>query len=156
MNEDILTQAIHSEIHARDLYRKLSDRLEYETAKSRMLKLSEEEDYHRQILSSRYQTLFNKTFEPRGDVSTGPDFKLLEDSAYKYTDLLEVIRLAIHAESKAITFYSEQRESVSDPEDKSILKTLVRFEKGHKRKLEHELNRLSRAYMKDEQKAKGI
>ena len=53
MNEEILTHAIHSEIHARDLYCKLSDRLEYQTAKSRMLQLSEEEDYHREILSKR-------------------------------------------------------------------------------------------------------
>jgi rubrerythrin len=144
LKQDILTQAIHSEIHARDLYRSLSERLGDRTAKERMLMLSDEENYHRQILSDRYQTLFGQPFEPRADVSTGPDFELLKSSTYKYTDIFEVIRLAIGAESEAISFYRKQRENVSDPKDTSILKKLIRFENGHKRRLERELERLTR------------
>jgi rubrerythrin len=142
--QEILAQAINSEIHARDLYRSLNEKLRDSTAKKRMLKLSHEEDSHRKILSERYRALFSLEFEPRGDVATGPDFELLQASTYRYTDLFEVIRLAIGAESEAISFYQKQWESISDSKDKSILKSLIRFERGHKRKLEHELDRLIR------------
>jgi rubrerythrin len=146
LSADVLSQAINSEIHARDLYRRLAEKLTIEASRQIMEQLSAEEEQHRQILSNRYRSLFSEDFQPNPKGPKGPDFSLLQSSTFAYTDLFEVIRLAIGAESEAATFYSRQLSSASDPEEVKMLKTLVRFEKGHRKKLERELRRLTKKY----------
>jgi rubrerythrin len=146
LSADVLSQAIESEIHARELYRSLSEKITFEDGKDRMVKLSAEEEQHRQILSELYKRLFKKDYEPAPGAPSGPDFALLQASTYEYTDLFEVIRLAIGAEAEAAAFYTQQLASVSDPAEVKMLKYLVRFEKSHQRKLEKELRRLTRKY----------
>ena len=142
----VLSQAIENEIHARELYRTLSEKISIEDGKQRMVKLSDEEEQHRRILNERYKVLFKKDYEPAPGGPTGPDFQLLQASTYAYTDLFEVIRLAIGAEAEAAAFYMQLRASASDPAETRMLRYLIRFEKAHQRKLERELHRLARKY----------
>jgi rubrerythrin len=142
----VLSQAIENEIHARELYRTLSEKISIEDGRERMARLSEEEEQHRRILSDRYRALYQKDYQPAPGGPTGPDFKLLQASTYEYTDLFEVIRLAIGAEAEAAAFYMQLRASASDPAETRMLKYLIRFEKAHRKKLERELHRLARKY----------
>ena len=58
----------------------------------------------------------------------------------------EAVSVAIEAERKAISFYTEQLRSATDAEDRTLLRRLVKFEEGHRRKLQRDYDRLNRRF----------
>ena len=140
MGENILVEAIHREIDARDLYRSLSERIGDSGAKQRMLALSAEEEEHREILAARYEKVHGKSFDrnttPRPD---DPALEFVRRSTFRHTDALEVLRLAIGAETDAAALYANAAHIANEREEARMYRSLVKFEKAHKKKIEREL-----------------
>ena len=143
LQENILNEAIQKEIHARDFYAKISGKIVNNKGRQRMLKLSKEEDSHRKILENRYKNLFKKDFAPNPEIPPEFKFTAAEDTVLDANSSLEIVSIAIGFEEDAIQLYSGQLAAVSDPEDQKILKKLVKFEQGHKSKLQNEHQRLT-------------
>ncbi|MBT3274449.1 MAG: ferritin family protein [Spirochaetales bacterium] len=139
---DFLVTAIHSEIVARDAYIAIGYKIDVEGGKKVMKAMAAEEDEHRHLLAGRYKTLTGKDFIYNPDLKPGPDFSFIEKSTFGRTDALEALRLALGAEEDAIRFYSGELEKAADRSDVKMLNTLIRFERGHKKKLEKEIKRL--------------
>ena len=140
---EVLADAILKETEARDVYKSLSERIGNSKAKGRMLSLSDDEEHHRQLLTDRYENRYGRAFDGAVEHSVSPTFDYIRKSTFKHTDAIEVIRLAIGAETDAAAFYSRAFEKAADPADKKLFRYLIRFEKGHKRKLEKELRRMA-------------
>jgi len=143
---EVLAEAIESERRARDLYKRLSERISIEDGRLRMEQLSIEEEEHRRTLHRRYRELYKEDYRQDRAAPSGPAFALLEASTFAYTDLFEVLRLAVGAEEEAAAFYAQQLTATSEPQEVRMLKHLVRFEKGHRRALERELRRLTKRH----------
>lgn len=144
MGREALTAAISSEIRARDLYREVSGRIVNRRGKRRMERLARDEEGHRVALAGRFRALFGG--EPKADPGApgGPRFDFVKSDIFSKAGALEVVSVAISAETESATFYGKQLESVTDPGDVKLLRRLVKFEQGHKKRLQREYERLSR------------
>ena len=142
--EQYLLQAIHSEIIARDLYAKLSDRVKSEKGKAVMNAMAKEEDKHHTILAERYKSLSGKEYIYDPNIKAGPDYSFLEESVFGYTQVMEALKLALGVELDSVRFYSKLVKTTSDPKDKKTLKKLVKFEESHKKILKHEIKTLEK------------
>jgi rubrerythrin len=139
---EFLLTAIHSEIAARDAYRAIGERVKNPEGQRVMLAMSEEEERHRNILADRYRAVHGEEYHYDPGRASGPDFTFLEKSTFGHTDALEALRLCLASEIDAIGYYSRALASTADRADKRILRSLVRFEKRHKKMLEREIRRL--------------
>ena len=88
MSEDILIEAIHREIAARDLYRSLCERIGDPRAKQRMLDLSTEEEVHRGILAARFEKVQGKSFDRDSSRPADPALEFVQRSTFRHTDAL--------------------------------------------------------------------
>ena len=142
VKSDFLLKAIHSEITARDAYGELIGRIQNSEGKQLMQRLSRDEENHRIRLAARYAAIEGSEYMFDPDIDAGPDFSFLKKSTFSRTDGEEALRLAIGAEIDAVQYYSSQLDDDLCAEDRRMLKDLIRFEKGHKKKLERELKHL--------------
>jgi len=142
VGEEFLRKAIHSEIVARDAYRSISDKIDVPEGKQVMLDMSAEEDRHREILSERFLVRTGTEFSFDPGLKPGPNFSFIEKSTFSHTDALDALSLCLGAEIDAISYYEGELYSATESEDVKMLKSLVKFEKKHKKKLEKELKRL--------------
>ena len=145
LSEQILLQAIHSEILARNSYEMLAGRIEDEDGKAIMSRMSKEEEGHRSTLAARYLKLTGRDYEFDANLTIGPDFSFLKTSAFKYTDALEALKLALSAEFDAIEYYSKALKDADSMADKSMFKTLLRFEKKHQKILTKEITKMQKS-----------
>jgi rubrerythrin len=144
--ETSLYHAIHSEIQAREYYKQVAERVRNQAAKQRLLKLSAEEDKHREKLEKRYNKLHDKEFQFDANLNVSPSFTFIERDVFSQAEAMEVVSVAIKAENEAIDVYTAELERVSEKEDIKLLKWLIRFETSHKRKLQKEYDRLAKNY----------
>ena len=144
IGEDFLAQAIHSEIVARDAYRKLSNRIESEGGKRVMTRMAEEEEGHRVLLSERFHSLNGRPFDESASHDGATDLSFVEKSVFSRTDTLEALKLCLGAEIDAIHRYSFALDSVTEPQDRRMLRLLIRFERGHRKKIERQIGRLTK------------
>lgn len=141
--EDFLLQAIHSEIIARDAYADMAEKIKASDGKAVIAAMSKEEEHHRTVLADRYKALAGRDYTFDSNMDAGPDFSFIKESTFGYTGALDALRLALSAEIDAIKHYSHALDGAADREDKKMLTTLIKFEKGHKKKLEKELKKLT-------------
>jgi rubrerythrin len=73
-----------------------------------------------------------------------PDFTFIEKSVFTFTDAIEALRLCLGAEIDAVYLYSKQMETARTKSDMRMLKSLVRFEKRHKKHLERLIKQTER------------
>ena len=145
ISEEILLKAIHSEILARNAYEMLAGRIQAEDGRRIMATMSKEEEGHRSTLAARYLKLTGKDYEFDANIEAGPDFSFIKASAFKYTDALEALKLALSAEIDAIAFYSKAIDEAGGIGDKSMFKSLLRFEKKHKKILTKEIAKMQKS-----------
>jgi rubrerythrin len=145
ISEEILLQAIHSEILARNAYEMLAGRIEAQDGRLVMTTMSREEEGHRSTLAARYLKLTGKDYEFDASIESGPDFSFVKASTFKYTDALEALKLALSAEIDAIEFYSTAIKETNGMADKSMFKTLLRFEKKHQKILMKEIAKMQKS-----------
>lgn len=109
-----------------------------------MLKLSREEESHRNILEKRYIILYGEEFTPDPAIQVGEIFRWEEADIPDIATALEVVSIGIQGENDAIQFYKKQLENVNDAEDIKILEKLTKFEESHKIKLQRMYGRISK------------
>jgi rubrerythrin len=143
---EALAVAISSEIRARDLYRELSGRIANRAGKRRLDRLARDEDGHRAALESRYRSIAGAEFVLDPASTGGPRFDFAKNDVFTQAGALEVVSVAISAEKESAAFYRKQLESVTEPEDVKLLRRLVAFEEGHKKRLQREYERLSKRF----------
>jgi|GEM_PF-2369226 len=144
LGEGFLLQAIHSEIIARDAYSALAEKIRAAGGKAVMAGMSSEEEHHRSVLAGRYKSLTGKDYVYNPEMDAGPDFSFVKESTFGYTGAMDALRLALSAEIDAVRHYSNALAGADNREDKKMLSMLIKFEKGHKKKLEKELKKLAR------------
>jgi rubrerythrin len=141
-----LSAAIHSEIRARDLYQEIAKRITNRSGKRRIERLAAEEDGHRAALEARYSRIAGSEFRFDPASPDGPKFDFVKKDIFTQAGALEVVSVAIAAEKEAIAFYGKQREAVTDPEDVRLLDRLLKFETGHKKRLQREYEKLEKRF----------
>ena len=144
LSEDIMVQAIHLEIHTRDFYREAAAMIENKKGNSLMLKLANEEDFHRDILTARFKKLLEKDFIEDPNYPRDPKIRSVESAVFDQATAKEVVSIGISGENLSIKLYRTQIDTVTDPEDTKILKNLVKFEEKHKSKLQKIYRRLEK------------
>ena len=142
IGEGFLYRAIHSEIIAREAYKSISEKIESTEGREVMLAMSAEEDRHREILADRFLAVTGKNFLFDPEQKPGPDFSFIEKSAFSRTDALDALSLCLGAEIDAINYYNHELGKATERPDVKMLKSLVKFEKKHKTRLEKEIRRL--------------
>ena len=142
VGEEFLSQAIHNEIAARDIYESIAEKIDVPAGKRVMVIMSREEESHRKILTKRLVALTGGEFEFDESLDTGPDFAFMEKSTFGRTDAVEALSLCLGAEIDAIRFYSHELQNATESPDVKMLKSLIKFEKRHKKRLENELRKL--------------
>jgi len=145
MDEEILLKAIHAEIQARNAYELLAGRIEAESGKRAMSAIAKEEEEHRLTLANWYRKLTGRDYEYDPGIKAGPDLAFIKASAFRYTDGLEALKLALGAEDDAIAFYTEAVENTDVRGDRHILKILLKFEKKHKKLLTKEIYNMEKS-----------
>jgi rubrerythrin len=145
LQENILNKAIQKEINARDFYADVSAKIINGKGRKRMLNLSKEEDFHRKMLENRYKKLFGKDFKAEPEIPLEFKFAAAEDTVLDSASSLEIVSIAIGIEEAAINQYSDHLAAINDPEDQKLLRKLVKFEQGHKSKLQREHARLTKS-----------
>jgi len=145
MTEDILASAIGKETQSKEFYTRVSEKITAKNAKKLLQKLARDEASHISVLSRQYSKLFNKDIEITPEELSGKH-KIAEAEVYDMETQLQIASLGISMEDESIIFYADQFEKTDDPEEKKMLKRLVQFEKGHKKKLQHQYERLNKGY----------
>ena len=144
IGESQLLHAIHSEIIARDAYATLSEMIQVADGKSAMQKLSSEEEKHRAALAKRYELAVGHDYVYDPELKAGPDYSFLRKSVFGHTQAMEALRLALGAEIDSVTFYTNQLGTTDDPDERRMLKELVKFEKAHQKRLQKEIRKLEK------------
>ena len=142
IGESFLYKAIHSEIVAREAYKAIAEKIGVPDGKAVMVAMSAEEDRHRAVLSARYRALTKQDFAVDPELKPGPNFDFIDKSAFGHTEALDALSLCLSAEIDAISHYSRALSEAENSEDRTMLKSLLGFEKKHKKKLEREIKRL--------------
>jgi rubrerythrin len=144
LGREALELAISSEIRARDLYTETARRVTNRGGKRRLERLARDEDGHRRDLESRYRALARAEFRFDPSSTGGPRLDFVSSEVFTQARALEIVSVAISAESEAIAFYGKQLQTVTDPQDVRLLRSLVKFEQGHKKRLQREYERLNK------------
>ncbi len=142
ISEQHLLEAIHSEIIARDIYAMLAEKIVVKEGKDIMHELSKAEEKHRATLAARYRSLVGKDYEYDPELHAGPDISFLRGSVFEYTQASEALRIALSAEIDSANFYRSLLKAADDPEDRDILKTLIKFEESHQVIIKNEIKKL--------------
>jgi rubrerythrin len=145
MDEGILASAIEKEIQAREFYTKLSEKIASKNAKQKISQMAKDEASHASVLSRRFSNLFKRDYTPRM-AEVDPKYRIVESEISSLDTSLQIVSLAIGMENESIQLYSEQLKEAEDSEDKKILKRLLNFERGHKRKLQNQHDRLNKGF----------
>jgi rubrerythrin len=142
ISEQHLLEAIHSEIIARDLYAMLAEKIVVKEGKDIMYELSRAEEKHRTTLAARYRSLIGKEYEYDSNLDAGPDLSFLKSSVFEYTQANEALRIALAGEIDSANFYRRLLETADDPEDRNMLKSLIKFEESHQAIIKTEIRKL--------------
>ncbi|MBN1685372.1 MAG: ferritin family protein [Spirochaetales bacterium] len=143
MTEEILASAIQKEAQSRDFYTRVSEKIVAKKAKKIFDKMAGDEAGHVAILSRQFNKLFNKEYTVVQE-ALSEKLKIAEAQVYDIQTALQIVSLAIGLEEESIQFYIRQFEKTEDPEEKKMIKKLVHFEMGHKKRLQNQHDRLNK------------
>jgi len=136
---DALDMAIKEEINAYTLYSNLSKRVKTQGTKNMLIELAEQEKGHKRLLEGIVQGETQNQLGGKIDSESGGIANFMIETKLKNDATpQEVMVYAIKAEQKAIDFYTDLGNDVSDPSLQDIFIKLASEEKGHRTKLEDE------------------
>ncbi len=136
---EVLAVAIKSEIHAAQLYERLSNMVRNRGLRERLGFLQGEEEQHRKLLEELYAKSFPQVELRLPEKSLVPIEVALGEGA----TVPELIQLAMKAEKDSESFYREMADRAQDPSGKTLLMYLSRMEQGHYHLLENEYGMIS-------------
>lgn len=146
LGEEVLRKAIQGEMQAMNFYKDVSNMIINKKAKNLMETLSIEEKKHKDILENRYKFLYKKDFEEIPGFIFDKNLDVPKLGLNSQSEAIQILSSAIEAESNAIKFYNELLNETESIEDKDLLKSLIKFEEGHKKKLQDEYLSINKNY----------
>ena len=146
LGENILVQAIHFEHQARDFYARCAEKVKASQAVKKFVQLSKEETRHAKLLTGRLKKLHGREM-PGGSEPPSKQAKLkaAETAVRPDADMLEIVSVGILLENGSIKHYEDLLETATEKEDIKLLGDLLNFEIGHKKILQREYDRITRA-----------
>jgi rubrerythrin len=139
--KDAISRAIYAEIGAMNFYSRIAGKIENPEGQSKFIQLSDDEKGHRDTLKKWYSKLFDTGFvEDEEEIKSSEigDIEINEQAG-----AVEVLNIAIEAESKANEFYLTEAEKAEDPEVRKMFEKLALQEQGHYDLLTAEKNALT-------------
>jgi rubrerythrin len=144
--DDLLMQALKSEIKAKEFYENAYEKAKSESGKKLFLELAEFEKNHynkvKKIIENRkegekidFEDISSKKIQIKSEVEG--DFEPNKD------EIINVLYLAIESEKKAYERYLKISDMFNDENGKKIFNSLAQDEINHQRILEDELYQLS-------------
>lgn len=130
--EQVLRDAIRSEIASREYYRELAGHASDAKAKAKLLDLSERQILHRVQLEKRYRALVGQ--EPP-EIDT-PEIELPEDT--ERVDLKRALRIALEHERESESNFRFLAERTTDPALLKLFNELAEIEWKHKVEIQNE------------------
>jgi len=146
LGEEVLRKAIQGEKQAMIFYSEVSNMIINKKSKNLMQDLASEEEKHKNILQKRYTILYKKEFEEIPGFVFDEKLDIKKLGLNTQSDALQILSSAIEAESHAIDYYSELLNQTESNEDIELLKSLIKFEEGHKNRLQEEYKSISKNY----------
>ena len=130
--EDILGMAVITEIHGRRFYENLAGKVSNPEVKRKIKSLADDEKRHQDIVENLYRQTLGKepeTLPARGvpDIIKAIASLRVDDR----TQVLEVLDMAIEAETISAKFYQRGAALVTDRKLRSIFEELEKEEDGH-------------------------
>lgn len=139
--EEILAQAIKSEVEAAATYRGLYHRLKNRTVQQKLLFLAFEEEQHRKIL----ERLFSQRFPARKlEIPKKSFIPRIRVSMDEKSSIIELFQATLRAEKNSEEFYREAEAKSEDKQSKKLLSYLKRVERSHYFIIKSEIDLLSR------------
>ena len=136
---EVLGLAIVQEIDAHKRYQLLSQRVTNPVVKEKFNSLASEEKSHRVLLFGMLQKYTGEEKPPLPKNAPRDNIDADMDRPVH-----EIIELAIGKEREAEEFYQQAAERAQDPSGRQILEYLAKFEAGHARSLQLELDALTK------------
>jgi rubrerythrin len=130
--EDILGMAVATEIHGRKFYENLAEKVANPAVKSRIQGFANDEKRHQGIMENLYRTMLDK--EPSALPARGvPDIlkAIASLRVDNRTQVLQVLDMAIDAETTSAKFYQRGAVLASDQKTRRIFEELEKEEDGH-------------------------
>ncbi|RLD15569.1 MAG: hypothetical protein DRI28_00110 [Caldiserica bacterium] len=140
----LLEDAIQAEHDAMRFYKKISDSVKNKIAKKKLDKLSREEESHERKLIKMYRKLFEESFTPEDKFNVNPEFNIVEEKDWDKVKSLDIVKIALQSEIKAIEHYTKMLEKTVDEEDKKYINELIKVEKYHADLLKREYDILKK------------
>ncbi len=136
---EVLGLAVVQEIMAYKRYQLFAGRVNNPLVKEKFHSLANEEKAHREIL---YKMLQKHTGEEKPPLPRSAP--RLDEEKELSTSLKDILELAIAKEREAKAFYEDAAQLAQDQSGKQLLEYLARFEEGHERTLQVELDSLTK------------
>ncbi|MGB9749886.1 MAG: ferritin-like domain-containing protein [Caldisericia bacterium] len=146
LGDDVLRKAIQGEMQAMKFYSEVSKIIINKKSKNLMQDLANEEEKHKNILQKRYTILYKKEFEEIPGFVFDEKLDVKKLGLNTQSDALQILSSAIEAETHAIEFYNELLNQTESNEDIELLRSLIKFEEGHKNKLQEEYKSINKNY----------
>lgn len=132
-----IEMAIAAELDAQATYSHLANTTKSQDAKTLYQNLARDEQWHKELLDERYQTLTgNKQPKP---VSASIEGAVVRNKAKEDMDEMEILQVAIAAEKTAFEFYTKTTAAIVDPETRTMFLRLSEDEERHQSLLEKEV-----------------
>ncbi len=135
---DLLKKGIQSENEAKRFYYKLSEKVVDDKIKRRLIKLSKEEERHEESLKKLLKKNFNLNFDADESFKENPEFSKVELDLRKEIKTVDIVKIALQSESNAVEFYSKMLNEIKNGQDKRVVNSLIKMEKGHEDLLRRE------------------
>ena len=127
----LLEDAIQAEHDAMRFYKKTSELVKNKIARKKLANLSKEEESHERNLTKMYRKLFEESFTPEDKFNVNPEFNVVEEKDWNKVKSLDIVKIALQSEIKAIEHYTKMLEKANDEEDKKYINELIKMEKKH-------------------------
>jgi rubrerythrin len=142
--EEILGMALATEINGRKFYESLSQKIANPAVKEKIESLGKDEERHQQVIEKIYREILGK--EPESIPAKGvPDIvkAIASLQVGNRTQVLQVLDMAIEAETIAAKFYQRGASLATDKKIRGIFEELEREEDAHFHYLTAEKSALS-------------
>jgi|SRR5690554_4538429 rubrerythrin len=129
---DIFDVAINMEVEGAAFYRELAKRANSEGLKTIFTMLAEDEDRHKEIFEAMKNETKVPVAAPDASERATKIFKQFKkDDFLRGEDELTAYEQALEIELKAIEYYTQQKESITDPKKLEIIDKIIEEERGH-------------------------
>jgi rubrerythrin len=130
--EEVLRQAIQSEVETRVFYQKMAERTASEEVRKRMLQLADEELVHRAKLERKYRDVIGTPPPPPGLVAIELGSDIFD------LDMAHALKQALERERDSESYYRFMAERVPNTELGRLFMELAEVEWRHKSDLQAE------------------